>query len=477
MLNETVRGVSWVALANVATKLLWAATTVVLLHYLDTGTYGWLATVWATASLFASVSDLGTGQAMLRFASTRLEETRALLMKALAIKSACMVPLVACLTAVLENWGAPETVVPSWLVIFVAVAGQSVDSYQQLFTYVCQTLRRLDLFAIGRSLYFLALFLGVALLAGLHLGIFSIVLLQLAASGLFIALFAHAVVRLLPQSATSPTSHRDLLRWGRMFFLCNLLNLAYYRADVMVLAAVSGEEAAGVYSAQYQLILLLYALSGMMFSVVAPDMYRRRSSRGFLQEMFDRLCRYLNLAAVCAMPVMLFFSQDIMRVLGGDGYAATHESLRILALFALLLPAAVALNILTITDRLSLRLTCDVLGVAITVVLGWALSREFGVSGMAIAAVTGYLAAGMLGMVLMGSLEGIRIRTYIRDLTRMSMATLLACPALFIGLPMWVAVPAYLLGLAFALTATGFWDEGDKRVVQAIRHTLRARQA
>jgi len=475
MLNETVRGVSWVILANVMTKLLWAATTVVLLHYLDPKTYGWLATVWAASFLFASVSDLGTGQAMLRFASKRREETRSLLVKALIIKSLSLAPLVVGLTYVLRGWGTPQAIISAWIVILIAVAGQFVDSYQQLFTYVCQMVRRLDLFAIGRTLYFLILLLGVGVFAALNLGVFPIVLLQLVASALFVMIFARSVLRLLPPSPLATAGYRDLLRWGRMFFFCNLLNLAYYRADMMVLAATSGKEAAGIYSAQYQLILLLYALPGMLFSVIAPDLYRQRSNHQFLQETFDRLCRYLNLVAIFATPIMIVFSQDIMGLLGGKEYAATHESLRLLALFALLLPAAVTLNVLTITDHLSLRLACDAIGVVITIVLGWELSRWFGVSGMAVAAVTGYLAAWIMGVILMVRIERIGMRAYIRDLFRMLVAMILACPALFVGFPMWMAAPVYLLGLGIALSLTGFWDKGDKRVVQAIWCNLRGR--
>ncbi len=223
-----------------------------------------------------------------------------------------------------------------------------------------------------------------------------------------------------------------------------------------LLGAGGRTAAAGVYHITYQLILVVYSVSGIYFTVVYPRLYRHLGDTRAVAEDFQDTARWLSLLAWAATPPLLLFAAPILRLIGGDALAGSANLLQILATMILLVPASAALNFLLPMDRLRTRLLCDIVGIAITAA-GAALAALWNdVAFAAVMAVVGYAVAVALAHVFFSrqiiGLTAATIREFLSSGVRAGAAVLLVA---WLPLPWWLGCATYLAVYALLLILTG----------------------
>jgi O-antigen/teichoic acid export membrane protein len=190
-----------------------------------------------------------------------------------------------------------------------------------------------------------------------------------------------------------------LIWLGIPFLLVTTLTLAYGRVEVTILGLFGRTALAGSYHVIYQLVLLVYSVAGMFFTVTYPRLYRHRGNDTALLDDFRDTARWLSLLGWIAAPPLWLFAQPILNLMGGTGLTAYAPLLQVLAVMVLIIPASAALNFLLPADMLRVRVGCDATGIAITAgIAAWAAANDRSV-WVAAGAVIGYAAAMILSQV------------------------------------------------------------------------------
>ncbi len=470
-MNTTLKSLLWLASANGATKMLWALTLVLLMRGFGPEGYGFLATAWALGFVAASVADVGCSQAMLRAGSRHPSLIGAYLRKSLAITTLTSFPLLAmvggCSLALLV---AP---VPASLVM-LALTTPFVDRFQTLCTVVPQIMGQIQVYSVWRTTYFLTVLLAFFLI--LHMGgsFQEVILVFFGITLIFTVLYGRRIVRLIDEEQdqhTSTISVQQVLRESRPFFLINLLTVGYYRVDVILLGFMDSDRAAGIYSAQCQIILLFYSVSSMILTVLYPNLYRGSHDRALMQRHLNRIWRYLSLLAVLVTPPTMVYARDIMVSLGGQPFSTEYQGLIILALLILVCPMMVAVDFLTVLDEFVARIRYAFMGI-ITVILGGILViPHCSVIGMASVAVVSYTLPGILSIRLLVRKHGFRVHALYSTMAQIFLTSVPAFLIFLVPLPWFLCnVLGFMVGTLICLTWVGFWDDDDKRLLARLMH-------
>lgn len=370
MLHDRVRSFLQLLGTNAITKVCWALTLLLLLRVLGAQSFGFLATLWSAATIAGGFADLGTGQAVLRNGSRDHNHARQLAAQSMRLQLALTLLLATILFV--GGWMLlPPTSLSSWqrvVVIALGVLTPLVDRFQSLFTVCSQIGGNYAAYSRIRSAYFLALTISIAFVLLCHGGLLAISVTYFAVTVLFAGLMARSTWSLLPsgQATLRTLPMRSLIAQGLPFVSVTALALAYGRLEVTILGSWGQTAAAGAFHIIYQIVLLVYSVSGMFFTVVYPRLYRHRSDREALTTDFRDTVRWLSLLAWMTAPPLMLFAESLLRLMGGSTLVAYAPLLRTLDLMLLLMPGAAALNFLLPLDRMGVRVGCDVLGIAIT---------------------------------------------------------------------------------------------------------------
>lgn len=405
MSNKRVRGFVQLFGTNVITKLAWALTLLLLLRILGVQSFGFLATLWSSATIAAGAVNLGTGQVVLREGSRDPAVSRPLATEALRLQLLLTLVLITILA--IGGWMLlPDIALLPWqraCVITLAVATPLIDRLQALFTVCSQLGGNYTSYTRLRSGYFAAVLIVVAVVLALHGGLLAISIAYFALTVIFATAMAAGTWRLLPARGDASEAARlsELILQGLPFLGVMTLTLAYGRVEVSILGGWGQTAAAGAYHIAYQVVLLVYSVAGMFFTITYPRLYGHRGDGAALASDFRDSVRWLSLLGWLAAPPLLLYAGPMMHLVGGDALARFAPMLRVLAVLVLLTPASVALNFLLPLDRLRWRIGCDAIGVAITVAGSayaaaaahpvWAAVAE--VCGYACAMVCAHLAA------------------------------------------------------------------------------------
>lgn len=244
-----------------------------------------------------------------------------------------------------------------------------------------------------------------------------------------VVLLAAGVAKAVPvavarhhQSGAGPATdvradHRAALRLGVPASIGGLAELATYRVDVLVVAAIAGPLAVGLYTAAVALSEVLWlvpnAVSHVLVPAVAADSGTARTAR---------VVRVSLIATAAAGAPLAVFGGPLIRLLFGDAFAGASGALPALVVAALFLAAWKLLTADLLGRGLSgVKAVSAGLGLLTMVALDVLLVPWAGVQGAALAAAGGYLVAAAVS-----ARQWVRAGGTARDLVRFEVADLRA---------------------------------------------------
>ena len=453
-MRRNLISLSALGISNVFGKLLWAASLAIAMRYLEPQAYGVLVTLWSAAGMLAAGTDLGIGQLLLREGVRQPAAAPALLRHAFLLKSVVSAATVA-FVCMLSLYGALDFgigVIP----LAIVFSAPLLDHFFTLATVLAQIRHRLPVLALWRVVTFACIFLGILAAVRHDTGMTGISLAWSAATlaGLC-GLGWHLRERSRRASSNVPGlsgTHRLALP----FLAINLLALAYGRLDVLVLGTLGSPEFAGHYHAAYQVILLVYFVPELLFTVAYPALYQCHGNVAALSSAWRVITRWQAALALALAPVLLVFGTDIMALIGGKNFLAAGPILSVLALMVMTLPASSALHFLVLTDNAALRMRIETgiicsSSVAIAV---FAFGRQ-PVMAAASAALL-YSVGCLYAWCRLGGL-GFRLPLLIVP-WRVLAAAFAAFWLLWLPLPWWLCALFYMLCLTSAMFLLRFID-------------------
>lgn len=436
-------------ITNIITKGAWAFALIVVLHSLGTEEFGLLATLWAVGTIASAFSDFGVGQVLLREGARQRLHIRSLARSTLLINSISVIVLLPILLWLVSlTTDIPQlSNIEKLLLIFVGISTPMIDRFQNIFTVFSQLNEKFNTYTIIRSVYFISL-----LLAFLIVSYSSPSLLNFSLTYFFITIIATITMGVTTWSQLPIDTNiymtknlRNLIKVGLPFLWITVLTFAYGRIEVILISLHGDRSTSGAYHAIYQIVLLTYSLSGMLFTIIYPRLYRHKGKQNRLNEDYKGTVDWLTLLVASISPLIFVYADQILLLLGGKELLPYINILRELTLLVLLLPLSVALNFLLPMDMLKHRIISDVIGVGITIMgVLFLISHEL-IEHVALAAVFGYLASVFSAIFILHKKTSFVLSViYIEMLLVFIRATIALSVIYILDMPLWLGIPTYL---------------------------------
>jgi O-antigen/teichoic acid export membrane protein len=132
---------------------------------------------------------------------------------------------------------------------------------------------------------------------------------------------------------------RELMRDAAPIMIAGLMINAYDRVDVLMLKIFTDSPSVGYYGFAYRLIDLAAPLSFIFVNSIYPllSAHHAKGEMGEFKRLYQRSHDFLSLAGMSISTGVIIFAPHIVRIIGGEEYAAAATSLRVLAFaFALI---------------------------------------------------------------------------------------------------------------------------------------------
>ena len=125
---------------------------------------------------------------------------------------------------------------------------------------------------------------------------------------------------------------RDVLRSSNQYALSNILGMAYFRVDVVMISAIAGIYEAGIYAAAFKLVELVSKVAVVAGRVFAPAIFKASHEPGKAYGVLaSMMTRFMAIAGLVAAVGAFILADELIILLFGENYAASVPILRILA--------------------------------------------------------------------------------------------------------------------------------------------------
>jgi O-antigen/teichoic acid export membrane protein len=469
LIKSVVHGSAWLFIANFVTKALNIVLTLVLIRGLGVNDYGFLVTVWAAAALLAGGLDLGMSQALLREGARDNRLIGPYIKHIVSIRlPLTLVTLFAVVVSerVMIEYVYPEIYFSPLVLLALAALVPIVDSWQFPFVFMCHIFNKFRTVTIYRCLYFIFVVILVSLAVLLFHSVEIVVFVYVVVTFAAMILFYKNVAPLIPKHSTIGLSFKHAVGQGVPFLGINVLSLAYTRIELLLLSAMLSTSEAGIYNAQYQIILLFYMVPGLVYNTLMPNLYKNSDNLPFLRDAFSKICRYLNLYALVLTPVVIYLATTLLAALGGEALKGESSGLRILALFLLLLSSTASLNFLNVLDLLKKRIIYESIGLVLLMISGMIVIPIYKINGIAIAAVISYGITSVLAFSHLYRLGIVDLKCIGNDIVKVLPAVGLASLVLFYGTPnLWLNAALYVMLSLIFLSIFRYWTKMDSQIL------------
>lgn len=433
--------------SNALGKLLWSVSLMIMMRILGPDDYGTLVVIWSIAGLMAPLTDMGLSQLLLREGTRQPAIIPHLLRRSLLARATLGGVSIIAVTAIVESGVGPVVTIGAGLIALIAAA-PFLDGAFLTMTALAQSERRIGLLSVWRIASFALLPLLLLALHGALPGLTASAIAYLLASAVGMIGF-FAMRGRMPPVAAPAASWRTTLAQARPFLFMSIAALSYGRAEVAAVGLFGTTVDAAFYHAGYQVILLVFSLSDVVFTAAFAGLYRANADRETLARCWPPLLRALLVMMVLSLPPLWWYADDVMTLLGGEDFAAAGPVLRALLPMVAMLPLAASLNFLMLLDRPDKRAAIDTACVLATVVLVLLLSASGSVVHAAMAASACYAVACAVAWFLVARL-GLRL-PWVKDAARAVLVALAASTLLMLDWPSWWLGAIAYVGVAAAL--------------------------
>ncbi|MSQ28535.1 MAG: hypothetical protein EXR51_10445 [Dehalococcoidia bacterium] len=446
---------------------------VVMLRVLGPADYGWYSFAVALIGYFAIFTDYGLGTLLIRDVARAPEGAEKLVGRAIGLRLVLCAVSFPVLVAVswwyhLQFGLAQEAVIAGVLFMVSLFPSGVAGALSARFS----AQERMELpAALGVATAVLRAILGVAALL-LGAGVVGLGIVSVVASGVNAAVFWWLYARRYgrPGISLDVTAGRQLLRTSAPLMFNSFLNTIFFRIDILLLQAMRGAEAVGLYSTAYKFIDGLLLVPTFVTLALFPLLSRfANESPERLGRTYRQAVKALVLVAVPIAVGFTFLAEDVLRFFFGETYAPAAPALRLLAWF---LPLSylngVTQYLLIAVNRQRLITLAFGLGAGFNIVANIAVIPRFGMEGSA--AVTVLSEVVLLAPFMAGVRASLGSLPFTFGLARGVAASVVMAAALWAtrGAPGPVAVLAGVGVYAAALAVLRVLDDEDLRVLRRL---------
>jgi O-antigen/teichoic acid export membrane protein len=470
--RRVARNTAYLALADVAGKVMVFFFYVLAARHLGVEKYGVLSFALAFTTMLGVLTDLGLGTIATREIARNPGQAQSQFSSALTIRLVASALVAVIVVALVNLLGYPGTTVRVVYICSVCVVTNAVTS---LFCAVFQGFERMGLLALNRISQTAVLVVGAFLLLhGPAVTERYAVLYVVAAVVSVLLAGINAAPRLVRLKLSFDVGHWwRLLRASTPIGLATVFTMFYYWVGTTMLSKMAGDAAVGSYSAAYRVANGL-AFVGFAFSGAVYPLFSR-----LVASSSERLARALELSVkymvMLALPVAAFgtvFATSVVLLLYGRVYYGAVPVLRLLVWWGAFASVNSLLSNYLISRGRSGVVTAQT-GVSLAVNLGLNLVLIPVLGGLG--AALSIVASETIGLVYLAASHSrvpqhVQARSVFGGVLRVLVALVAALPVAAV-VARWNWVAGFAAGLAtyvVLLVATGALGRQDTKMLRPL---------
>ncbi len=384
--SRVARNISFLFAYQVASRALGLVLNLVLARRLEDTGYGRYSLILVIIMLVGMAADFGTANILIRDISRQRDRANSFLVAALLLKliTTLMVAgsvAVIILTAAFSR----DFAVPLMIATLSIIPTSMSTAIESTF----QAFERMDLSALADVVFSLALTAAGVAVVYRGGGVTQMAGVYLAAS--FVRLgYSGLVYRHLPR-VPSPWKldgviFRHLVKESFPVLYWQLISLAYYKVDVVLLGAMRPEAEVGWYAAAYKLFEVITMFGWLAVQALLPLMSTiYQKSKDNLYVLFEKTMKYVWIAGLGVAILLMALSGPAVSLMLTPDYLPAVNMLRVLGFAVPLMVGCTLFGNLFVAMNLQGRIAkWSLLSLAVNVGLNLVLIPRFGAMGAAV---------------------------------------------------------------------------------------------
>jgi O-antigen/teichoic acid export membrane protein len=404
--------------SQIATASFTAVITLFLVRTLDPSGYGVFVLALGFAGLVAWPADFGVTMSAARFIAERRDDRAAVagvLVQALKIKlvvsSGIALLLIVLAEPIASVYGQPALAWPLRAVAIALVAQNLVYLFANVFVALGRIQSQFLLYVTEGAMEATATIALVLVFGGATAAAFGRAIGYLFGALVGILIVFRLVGRRAIAERRDAPPLRRLASYAGVMMVIDAANAIYFSADVLLVGALLGTAAAGIYSAPLKILALLHYPGLAATQAIAPKMAIRPGVEPDVLT-FARGLRYLIVLQTAIAVVVAVWAVPITHLLLGSAFAESAQVLRALspAIFLWGIGPLVSTSVNYRGEarrRVPIVVGCMLLNVALLL----ALIRPVGVVGAAVSVDVSYAAYVLAHMWICRGLFGIGLKS------------------------------------------------------------------
>lgn len=391
-------------IAQVLSSVVGFFSGMFMARYLGAENYGVLSFALAFAGMFSILVDLGVCTLATREIARDKSLTAKYLINLSVIKAIAVAATFALIALTINLMDYPQQTVT---VVYLAGLALVFAAFSQIFNSVFIAYERMEYQSLGFFLYGVAMLVGVVLTIRFNLGVINFAALWCFANAV-VLLYCFAVYRLkfakpraenvTAEAGIDWSFSKSLVKAALPLILASVFGVIAYRIDMVMLSAMKGDAAVGLYSAAYRLVEALGFIPLAFTTALFPVLSRLHiSSQDSLKFAYQKSFKYLLLVVLPIAVATTLVADRVILGIYSSGFSGSEVALRILVWAA----PFTFLNLLLATTVISINrqdLITRVAGLSmvLNVIGNLLLIPKYGYAGASIATVvTGALACAL----------------------------------------------------------------------------------
>ena len=464
------KNMSWLLISQILASIFAFIWTILLARYLGVNDYGILGFAISITTILGVLDDLGISTHIVRHIATDYESAPKYLGNALPLKVIFSTFKIILTIITLVIMGKNEFTITITLLFTLEMI---FKSYIYTLNGAFQAFEEGKFQGIGNILINTNTLLFILISIYTNLGLIGVAFSYILAN--IIALVYEYYV--LNKYIVKPKYELDLEFCKKItllslpFAVTSILYTIYYSIDVVMLSAMVGDYATGIYNATYKLISVLTLFYGVYGAVIFPVMSKLyKNDKSMLLVSFEKSIKYLMMIIIPLATATVFYSSDIIQLIYGNQYNAAASVLSILIWTVCLLFISGAANTLLNASHKELSVTKIYAAAAVfNIALNFFMIPHFSYNGAAITTVASDVLIVCLQCYIIYKLGHRPNKKLYLDLCKIIIGSgILGIALYFLNLNMWVALPVGIIIYFVAIYLLRFFDDDDKYVVKEI---------
>ena len=429
-------------------------STVILARLLTPEDYGLIAMVAVVTNFVMMFKDMGLSMATVQKADIDHAQISTLFWINVAISLVIMMIMAALAPVVAWFYGEPELTL-----ITLSLAGTFIFSgltiQHQALLIRQMHFGRLTVIEVAAMLNGVV---AAIISAWYGAGYWALVIMQLV-TAISIAIGVWVTSGWRPGWPRRRAGTRSMLAFGRNITGFNIINYFARNSDKILVGRFCGSGILGLYSKAYSLLMLpISQMVGPITSVAIPALSRIQDDPARYRSYYSKLIVLLSFISMPLVVFMAICSRSIIHLLLGEQWLGASSIFQILAITAFIQPVfTTSIGVVLFSMGQTVRLFKFGVFNSLVVVTSFAIGIRWGAIGVASAyAVANYLIL-FPSLWYCFRLTPISIVTFLKAITRPTIASLAMALAMLLAHPFLVSLPdIVIIGACFVIGSLAY---------------------